>query len=285
MGVRGLRWHFASEQAQRHVRTTGEPVEVAAERTERVTVFANGNIRRGGAQRMAGLSGRRQTSTAAMAVVVGLAVLAMGCGTDVAASGSRSPSPKHSALVDSSATADAVRAKVLHVGEVKGVMPDAAALPGWRDTEPLVTEDRFLCERVVPRGCRNTVAIGTVKFLRGKKMSKTGGELTFTFYSCTSERTARELFAELYLRGSKTRLPGSLGDERAAVHETLSAGGQAVVLASTKVRAGTAVLWVTAAGGEQHTTEQRSREAAELFHDRFERARTGERPTTSARID
>ncbi|MER6678395.1 hypothetical protein [Streptomyces sp. NPDC000983] len=215
-----------------------------------------------------------------------MGVLVSGCGSDAPASGSRSPGPIRSAPADPSAAADPGRAKVLQIRDVKAVMPDAAALPGWRETSgSLVTKDRLLCQTVVPNGCRTTVAMGTSKFLRGEKMSKTGGEISFTLYSCTSERTAHELFAELTLSGSKTRLPGSLGDEQAAVHTTLSTGGRSVAIASTKIRAGTTILWVTAAGAEQHTTQQRTRAAAQLFHDRTEQAKTGEKPTTNAHID
>jgi hypothetical protein len=78
------------------------------------------------------------------------------------------------------------------VRHVKKVLPDPAALPGWkRLPDPMATTDPLLCQSVFADTCSGVVALGSTDFTREGRTDKEGVRLTLNLYSFRDGRAPR----------------------------------------------------------------------------------------------
>ncbi|MFF2007625.1 hypothetical protein ACFVWY_00935 [Streptomyces sp. NPDC058195] len=182
------------------------------------------------------------------------------------------------------------RATALDQKQAASVLPDAKAVPGWRNymkpeaQKPVAEYPPRVCVTGKKAACDGVAFWGTSAFTH-----KPGGiTLDFWILAYKDEKaadTAYDLLAEWYggdrvgLDAEKVDL-GGLGAEREANRaEVGTLGGPATI---TQVRVGTTVLGMsTGTPGKSVVPDQQVRAFAEMFAARAQQAQDGEKPTAA----
>ncbi|MDG4860436.1 hypothetical protein P8605_20120 [Streptomyces sp. T-3] len=209
-----------------------------------------------------------------------IALLLTGCATGQGGDKEKAPAAA-STSKGAAAGGDTKRGKLgplLRPRQIMQALPDAAALPGWKEVlPPMLDEDKFGCEEVLgAAACADVVASGSSDSVRGRGKPEEWLRASFHLYTCRSEQAAVKLYAALPSKGAKSDFLGDLGDQRGSVR--YKTGPQTVQ--DSKVRVGKTVLWVFITGEERPVTDQRAKQATELLYDRTQQVANG-RPATA----
>ncbi|WP_428950782.1 hypothetical protein [Streptomyces sp. cg35] len=169
--------------------------------------------------------------------------------------------------------------------DVKAVLPDAAALPGWRHIgRSRVETDPYTCmiwTRKDP--CRDVLVTGSANFTRGPQRTTRWLRFSFFVFSCRTTSAAHHLYSKLpdYRPLPAEAKRPKLGDESAASRNLLN-GEHPTAEIYNKIRVGHTVVLTFAAGLEKAVTAERAEKAARLQTERVLQAHHGFKPTAQA---
>ncbi|OKI32887.1 hypothetical protein A6A29_20790 [Streptomyces sp. TSRI0281] len=197
------------------------------------------------------------------------AALLVGCGSSGGGGGSGS---------DGEATA-------LDKAQVAALLPDKAAMPGWKRRENASTSPmnalakRTLCPVKGNAGCENSSYMGSVSFEREDR----DAAVRFWLVAYKDEKAADAAYEVLWKHTARTNGRekadlGTLGDERDARSGPEGYGGAHSL--TGQLRVGTTVLWAaTDAPSEDTFDKDLAKDLAALFAERSQQAQNGEKPS------
>ncbi|MGY0020167.1 hypothetical protein ACVHNB_14425 [Streptomyces sp. YJ-C3] len=142
---------------------------------------------------------------------------------------------------------------------MKAVLPDAAALPGWRHIGRSRAEtDPYTCmiwTRKDP--CRDVLVTGSANFTRGPQRTTRWLRFSFFVFSCRTTSAAHHLYSKLpdYRPLPAEAKRPKLGDESAASRNLLN-GEHPTAEIYNKIRVGHTVVLTFAAGLEKAVTAE-----------------------------
>lgn len=176
-------------------------------------------------------------------------------------------------------------ATALDKAQVAALLPDTAAMPGWKRRENASTSPmndlakRTLCPVKGNAGCENSSYMGSVSFERENR----DAAVRFWLVAYKDEKAADAAYEVLWKQTARTNGRekadlGPLGDERDARSGPQGYGGAYSL--TGQLRVGTTVLWAaTDAPSEDTFDKDLSKDLAALFAERSQQAQNGEKPS------
>lgn len=173
--------------------------------------------------------------------------------------------------------------------QVKAVLPDQAAMPGWQVTErptsgsmdTKMMESQF-CPGAGTQGCERSRFFGSTAFRRDDGKA----EARFWLLTYQDELDAKAAYEVLWRdawhkSGTENVDLGTVGKQRAASAGPAGRHGEAV---TGQIRVGTAILWIGASGSTvaaDRLDKDFPKHIAALFAKRVQQAQNGEKPSAA----
>ncbi|MFD4941550.1 hypothetical protein ACFVYE_12530 [Streptomyces sp. NPDC058239] len=173
--------------------------------------------------------------------------------------------------------------------QVKAVLPDQAAMPGWQVTERPASgsmDTKLMVSQFCPgagtQGCERSRFFGSAAFRRDDDKA----EARFWLLTYQDELDAKAAYEVLWRdawrkSGTENVDLGTVGRQRAASAGPAGRHGEAV---TGQIRVGTAILWIGASGSTvapDRLDKDFPKRIAALFAERAQQAQNGDKPSAA----